>query len=260
MNKYLIPGAVAFVVALFGITAYYSLKKEMNSKTALIQRLEEQMNHLQTTNNSLLDRLSDLSVINKTEAESIQTSLEALNRQTAFVHELSGKIEEKDSINFVLVSNLKRSLVNFDDEDIQIEVKGSAVYVSISDKLMFSTGSARVSQRAFSVLEKVASVVNDHNEVNILVEGHTDNVPISNDFASDNWDLSVLRATAVVRTLQYDYNVRPERLTASGRSYYVPKMDNQSDIGRSKNRRTEIILTPKLDQFFKLLERKEMLG
>ena len=260
MYKTLIPIALFFIVAIFGYTKISSLQSDMKSKMKLIDNLEEQMNHLQNTNNNLLDRLSDLSVINKTEAKSIHESLQSLNKQTSFVHELSERIHHKDSINFALVSNLKRSLMDFDDHDIQIEVKGSAVYVSISDNMMFRTGSARISNNAHSVLSKVASVINDHDEINVLVEGHTDNVPISNNFASDNWDLSVLRATSVVRTLQGRYGVSPERLTAAGRSSYLPKSNNETSYGRSLNRRTEIIITPKLDQFFKLLESDELLG
>ncbi len=236
------------------------LQKEVNTKDQQINQLNEQITHMQETNSSLLDRMADLSIINQTDARSIQSSLENINRQNAYIQDLTDKIHEKDSINLALVTNLKRSLINMDDEDIQVEVKGSAVYVSIADRLLFSSGSTRISPAAKGILSKVAAVINDHDQLNVLVEGHTDDVPITTEKISDNWDLSVLRATAVVRTLTDEYYVAPERLTAAGRGSHVPKMNNNTSAGRSKNRRTEIIITPKLDQFFKLLESPELVG
>jgi len=236
------------------------LKKQLSEKAEQIQQLEEQLDHLQSSNESLLDRLADLSVINRNDAESIKNSITSINRQFEYIEELSEEIEEKDSINAVLVSNLKSSLIDFDDEDIEISVRGNAVYVSISDRMLFQTGSSRVSRNAYSVLEKVSRIINDNDEVDVLVEGHTDNLPISNNTYKDNWDLSVSRATSVVRTLQKRFDVDPTRLTASGRSEFVPKTENETNTGRSQNRRTEIIITPKLDQFFKLLEAPELLS
>ncbi len=235
-----------------------------NQKVKLLEsqvaQLEDQLDHTQVSNTSLLDRLSDLSVINKTEAKSIQSSLESLGRQNEYIQNLTTKIHEKDSINFALVNNLKRSLVDIADEDIQVEVRGSAVYISIADQLLFQTASAQISRKANVILQKVAIVINDHDAVNVLVEGHTDNIPINNNKFKDNWDLSVQRATAVIRILQHEYNLDPARLTAGGRSHYMPRADNETESGRSKNRRTEIILTPKLDQFFELLEAPELVG
>ena len=253
MNKHLILGL--FVLFCVSCT---------NSKVKLLEdqvlHLESQLDHAQNSNTSLLDRLAEMAVINQSEAKSIQSSLESLNRQNEFIINLTDKIQEKDSINFALVNNLKRSLIDINDEDIQIEVRGSAVYVSIADELLFKSGSAEISRKANVVLQKVATVINDHNLVDVLIEGHTDNVPINNQKFQDNWDLSVLRATAVARILQYEYNVNPSRLTAAGKSAYDPRTDNDSVSGRSKNRRTEIILTPKLDQFFELLEAPEVVG
>jgi chemotaxis protein MotB len=152
--------------------------------------------------------------------------------------------------------NLKRSLADINDQDVQVEVKKGVVYVSISDKLLFNTGKFDVNPQAEGVLAKVAKVVNDHTELDILVEGHTDNVPYmasASNPMKDNWDLSVLRATAISRMLQIKFGVNPTRLTAGGRGEFVPKDDNSTPEGRRVNRRTEIILTPKLDQFFNLL-------
>lgn len=227
---------------------------ELEAKSRMVQQLEGQVDNLQRTNAGLLDRMADLSVISKEGAESIKKSLESINAQTKYIQELTSSIQTKDSLNLALVMNLKRSLSDINDQDIQVEVRGSVVYVSIADKLLFKSGSAEISPRAESVLGKVAKVINDHKELNVMVEGHTDNVPISNSCVADNWDLSVKRATAVIRVLQGKHGVAPDRLTAAGRSEFIPKTTNATADGRSTNRRTEIILTPKLDQFFKLLE------
>lgn len=250
---------VVLAVVLFAVSGcrnkkIAALEREVELKTEQVAQLEAQIDHMQSTNASLLDRMSDLSVVNKAGAESIQRSLESISQQYSFIQDLTTKIQSKDSLNLALVMNLKRSLSNIDDEDVQVEVKGGMVHVSISDKLLFRSGSSRISSEARDVLAKIASVINDHDDMNVLVEGHTDDVPITNSCIQDNWDLSVKRATSVVRILQEDYYVNPERLTAAGRSEFVPKVPNTTNSGRSTNRRTEIIITPKLDQFFKLLE------
>jgi chemotaxis protein MotB len=219
-----------------------------------VNALEQQMAYFKSTNTNLLDRLSDLSVVNISGAESIKRSLEALNEQNKYIKDLTSSMQRKDSLNLVLVMNLKRSLDVFDDEDINIEVKKGVVYVSISDRMLFKSGSYQINEKAKEVIGKIASIVNDHNELDILVEGHTDNVPISTDCMQDNWDLSVKRATSIVRLMQTQFGVQPERMTAGGRSEYLPKASNTSNTGRGLNRRTEIIILPKLDQFFKLLE------
>ena len=231
-----------------------ALENEIVTKNEQIEQLEEQVEHLQGSNSSLLDRLSDLSIVNKAGAESIKASLQNITQQYDFIEDLTKKVQSKDSVNLALVMNLKRSLSDINDEDVQVEVKGGVVYVSISDKLLFKSGSSRINEEAQRVLEKIATVVNDHSDLNIIVEGHTDDVPINNSCTKDNWDLSVKRATSVVRVLTDDYGVYPERLTAAGRSEFIPKEGNETAEGRSKNRRTEIVITPKLDQFFALLE------
>ena len=212
------------------------------------------MNYVRATNTNLLERLSDLSVVSKTGAESIKQSLEAINEQSRYIKELNNAADRKDSVNLALVMNLKRSLGNINDEDVTIEVKKGVVYVSLSDKMLFRSGSYEINARADEVLGKIAKVINDHRDLDILVEGHTDNVPINTSCMKDNWDLSVMRATAVVRSLQTRYGVQPSRMTAGGRSEYVGKTNNDTSDGRRINRRTEIIILPKLDQFFKLSE------
>ena len=226
---------------------------DLELKNNQLKSLQEQLDYLKRTNTNLLDRLSDLSVINKSGAESIRKSLDALNEQGKYIKDLNSSIQRKDSINLSLVMNLKRSLSDINDEDVTIEVKKGVVYISISDKLMFASGSSVVSAKAEAVLAKVAKVINDHKDLDILVEGHTDSVPISTDCIKDNWDLSAKRATSVVRLLQTKFDVDPERMTAGGRGEFEPQDNNKSRTGRKNNRRTEIIVTPKLDQFFNLL-------
>lgn len=226
---------------------------DAQAKTKQVNDLMAQVDYLKKTNTNLLDRMSDLSIVSKAGAESIKKSLETLNEQTKYTNNLNASIQRKDSINLALVMSLKRSLDDINDQDVQVEVKKGVVYVSLSDKMLFQSGSYQVLPAAENVLSKVAKVVNDHKDLDILVEGHTDVVPISTSAIKDNWDLSALRATSVVRMLQGKFGVSPERLTAGGRSEYAPKDDNTTSVGRQQNRRTEIIITPKLDQFFNLL-------
>lgn len=234
------------------------LEKDLTFKTEKVKQLEEQVSYLKQTNNSLLDRMSDLSIVSKTGAESIKKSLEGMTQQYDYIQNLNSKIQTKDSLNLALVMNLKRSLTDINDDDVQIEIRGGKVHVSISDKLLFRSGSSTLSTQAKRVLEKIATVLNDHSDLDVMVEGHTDNQPMSGGCITDNWDLSTKRATSVVRTLQDDHYVDPERLIAAGRSEFSPIDDNQSADGRSANRRTEIVILPKLDQFFKLMESPEL--
>ena len=241
-----------------------SIESELKSKTSELdlkskqwvfqnKALEDQIDYLKKTNINLLDRMSDLSIVSKSGAESIKKSLETLNDQSKYVKDLNSSVQRKDSLNLALVMTLKRSLADVDDEDVTVEVKKGVVYISISDKMLFQSGSATINPRAELVLEKVSRVINDHKELDILVEGHTDNVPIISSCLTDNWDLSVKRATSVVRLLQAKFGISPERMTAGGRSEFMPKVSNASDTGRKVNRRTEIIVLPKLDQFFQIL-------
>ncbi|MBP6184772.1 MAG: OmpA family protein [Saprospiraceae bacterium] len=229
------------------------LKTQAVARDGQLKNLEDQVTYLKQTNTNLLDRMADLSIVSKSGAESIRKSLDAINEQSKYIKDLSGQVQRKDSLNLALVMSLKRSLSDINDQDVQIEVKKGVVYISLSDKLLFRSGSAVINQSAETVLSKVAKVLNDHKELDILIEGHTDNVPISTDCVKDNWDLSTLRSTSVARLLQTKYSVDPARMIAGGSGQYKPKSDNATTEGKSMNRRTEIIITPKLDQFFQLL-------
>jgi len=230
------------------------IRSQENDSNKEITRLEGEIDYLKSTNTNLLTRLEDLSVISQAGAESIKKSLEAINSQNEYIKDLNTSIQRKDSINLALVQNLKRSLGDINDEDVNVEVRKGVVYITLSDKLLYRSGSSAVTAEAKSVLGKIASVVNDHNGLDILIEGHTDSDPISTGCINDNWDLSAKRAISIARILQNDYNVDPSRMTAGGRSEYVPKADNTTADGKKVNRRTEIIILPKLDEFFKLME------
>jgi chemotaxis protein MotB len=225
---------------------------QIASKEGKIKDLEGQIDFLRKNNDKLLNQMSELNIVNKAGAESIKKSLDQLGDQNKYIKGLTSKIQSKDSTNLALVMNLKRSLGNINDEDITVEVKKGVVYVSLSDKMLFKSGSSEINVAAETVLEKVGKVVNDHKELDILVEGHTDNVPISNVSVADNWDLSAKRATAVVRLLQKKFGVAPNRMTAGGRGEFSPKTSNDTPAGKQANRRTEIIITPRLEQFFEL--------
>ena len=226
---------------------------EVTNANKQIKSLEDQMSYLQNNNTNLLKRLEDLSIISQSGAESIKKSLDAMNEKDKYIKNLTSSIQRKDSMNMALVMNLKRSLGDINDSDVQIKIQKGVVYISLSDNMLFKSGSAEINASAQSVLSKVAKVVNDHKDLDILVEGHTDNVPMAGGCIADNWDLSTKRATAVVRTLQKKYAVDPARMTAGGRSEYEPKTSNDTAEGKKVNRRTEIIILPKLDQFFQLM-------
>ena len=178
----------------------------------------------------------------------------AAGRQFSLTGTLHDALTKKDSITLALVVSLKSSLGNLNDTDVVVNVEKSVVFISLSDKMLFKSGSTQLSARAQEVLGKVATVLNDKPDMEVLVEGHTDNVPISRDCFKDNWDLSTSRATAITRVLQNDYKVDPARITAGGRSEYVPLATNDTPEGRSTNRRIRIVILPKLDQFYGMIE------
>lgn len=234
---------------------------ELSSAQQQTREAKQDLEYLKNSNTLLLDRLADLSVVSKAGVESIKKSLETLEERNEYIRQLTSSLRRADSVNLMLVMNLKRSLDSFDDEDVTIEVKKGVVYVSLSDKLLFRSGSSEITDKAQEVLGKIALVVNDHKELDLLIEGHTDDVAIGKNLVGvkDNWDLSTQRAISVVRVLQDEFHVDPARLTAAGRSKYTPKTTNNTPEGRGLNRRTEIIILPKLDEFFKLLE-PQMMG
>lgn len=233
---------------------YDALSEQLTKAKAQIAALTAEVEYQKSANGKLLDQLSALSVISKEGAESIRKSLETIDKQSRELSELNAQIRSKDSLNLVLVMNLKRSLADVNDSDVNVKVDKGVVLISLSDNMLYKSGSAEISPKAGSVLSKIAQVINDYSTFDVLIEGNTDNVPISNSCIADNWDLSVKRATAIARVLQTKYGVNPSRIIAGGRSEYNPKVANDTPKNKSINRRTEIIIMPKLDEFFKLLE------
>ena len=229
---------------------------EQRQKSEELQRLEKELADVKANSTTMLRQLSDMSVITAAQSESIRKSLENINSKDAYIKDLQVAMARKDSLNMALVLNLKGALKDVNDEDVNIKVEGSVVFINISDKMLFRSGSYEISPRAKEVLGKVAAVINAQKDMQFMVEGHTDNKSISTPTIKDNWDLSVLRSTAVVRILQKSYGVDPARMIAAGRSEYVPLTGNESVAGRSMNRRTRIVIMPQLDQFFKLMEQK----
>ena len=215
----------------------------------------EQMKFLKANNQDLINNLGNLTTLSQKGAENLEKSLESLREKDTRIKSLRDAVTRKDSVTLALVTSLKGVLGNMSDEDIEINVEKGVVYVSISDKLLFRSGSFTVNNAAKAVLGKVAKVINDKPELEFMVEGHTDNVPIKVEGTQDNWDLSVRRATSIVRILQTEFNVAPERMTAAGRAEFVPVADNDSAAGRAKNRRTRIVVLPKLDQFYDLINK-----
>ena len=215
---------------------------------------ENQIETLEKTNNALLNSQDNLATISQKGAENLERSLESMKEKDMQIKTMREAINKKDSVTLALVTSLKGALGDINDEDIQINVEKGAVFVSISDKLLFDSGQYSLSNEAKNVLGKVAKVVKDKDDFDFIVEGHTDTDPIATSCISDNWDLSAKRAIAVVRTLQQEYNVDPKRMTAAARSKYVPVASNETAEGKAKNRRTKIVVLPKLDQFFGMIE------
>lgn len=229
------------------------------NKTALeneIANLKKQNDFLKENNTQALKQLQDLSVISSSQAESIKKSLENIGAKDVYIQDLQAAMARKDSLNMALVMNLKGAIGNLNDQDINIKVDKGVVYIDISDKMLFKSGKYDVTDQAKVVLGKVATVLKNQPNIEFMVEGHTDNVPYKSGVLLDNWDLSVKRATSVVRILQNDYGLPPAHIAAAGRSEYQPITSNDNADGRAVNRRTRIVILPQLDQFFKLLERK----
>lgn len=234
-----------------------ALEREQALLKTRVKELGDQVDYLKANNNAALKQLEDLSVISAAQAESIKKSMENIGAKDAYIQTLQQQMAHKDSLNMALVMNLKGAIGNLDDEDINIKVDKGVIYIDISDKLLFKSGSFDVTDKAKTVLGKVAQVLKNQPDIEFMVEGHTDNVPYKGGVLQDNWDLSVKRATSVVRILQKQYGLDPAKMAAAGRGEYKPLLDNSSKEGRAANRRTRILILPQLDQFFKLLEKKE---
>lgn len=237
-------------------------KTELNRKNTALQveidGLNKQIAFLKENNTQALKQLQDLSVISAQQADNIKKSLENIGAKDNYIQSLQESLARKDSLNMALVMNLKGAIGNMADDDINIKVDKGVVFIDISDKLLFKSGKYEITDKANEVLGKVAQVLKNQPDIEFMVEGHTDNVPFrSNGILLDNWDLSVKRATSVVRVLQNKYGLDPAKMAAAGRGEYKPVTSNDNKEDRALNRRTRIVVLPQLDQFFKLLEPKK---
>ena len=234
-------------------------KEDLENKFSAIQaRVDShnsKINSLTKENDAMLVNVDNIAVISNDTKKAMRKTLQNVDQT-----KLAGAKTLKDSMNLALSYNLNKSLANSnlnEDEDISIDINETVVMISISDKMLFNTASYKVSPKANTILQKLADVINSEPSVEVMVEGHTDARSISTSKIADNWDLSVLRATSVVRKLQKDYGVAPEKMIASGRSSYKPLAENDTNDNRSKNRRTRIVILPNLDKFFALMGSNE---
>jgi chemotaxis protein MotB len=185
----------------------------------------------------------------------ISKLVDEINASNKYIQQLINSKNKSDSLNMVLTNNLTRSLSREEMQDVDVQVLKGVVYISLSDNMLYKSGSYEISDRAGQTLSKIAKIIADYKDYEVLIEGNTDNVPISRPNIRNNWDLSALRASSVVQALQTSYGVDPKRLTAGGRGEYNPVASNDTDFGKTKNRRTQIIITPKLDQFMELINK-----
>ncbi len=220
--------------------------------TARVEGLKEQLADLRKSNDVLIRNSQDLTELTSKGAQNLEKSLESLKERDLKISRLQDALTRKDSVTLAIVTSLKKE-VGINDPDIEVNVEKGVVFISIADKLLFKSGSYNVTNRAKEVLAKVAKVINSKPDFEAMVEAHTDNVPYKKEPLLDNWDLSVKRATSVVRVLE-NLDVNPQQLIAAGRSYYVPLVENDTAENRAKNRRTRIIVLPKIDQFYEMIE------
>jgi chemotaxis protein MotB len=241
-------------------SATVKLNDCLSEKEALLQQkntLSEQNDYLKKNNSDLINNVGNMTTLSTKGAQNIEKALETIKEKDLKISRMQDALTKKDSVTLALVTSLKSS-VGISDPDIEINVEKGVVFISIADKLLFKSGSYIVSDKAKAVLAKVAKVVNDKPTFECMVEGHTDNVPFTgNAILIDNWDLSVKRSTAIIRVLTNELGVRPSQLIAAGRAEFIPLVDNSTSENRATNRRTRIVVLPKIDEFYEMIE-KEM--
>lgn len=228
-----------------------TLKTQRDSQ---ITNLNEQILDLRKTNDKQLDAVGNLTVLSKEANANIDKTLSQLEQKDKYINLLRAARTKTDSLNLALALNLTRILSNgIEDQDIEVKIDKTVVMVNLSDKMLFTSGSTKMSTKANAILEKIAQIMKSRPELEVMVEGYTDNVAIHTDCITDNWDLSVKRATSVVRVMQQTFNIDPNKMIAAGRGEFNALTNNSTPEGKTTNRRTRIILMPKLDQFYDLL-------
>jgi len=277
-KKFLIIPALTFALLLTGCASKKDLlncQNENRELTSSYQNAKEQLAAAQTRVTSLEEQLAEQKALlaqQKKDYASLQQSLDKslsnanqnnvsieklvdqINESNQYIRHLVEVKSKSDSLNLVLTNNLTRSLSKEEMKEVDVQVLKGVVYISLADNMLYRSGSYEINERAEETLSKIAKIIMDYKDYDVLIEGNTDNVPISRENIRNNWDLSCLRASSVVQYLQNHYGVDPQRLTAGGRGEYNPIATNDTEVGKQRNRRTQIIITPKLDQFMDLID------
>ena len=234
---------------------YQETKEQLAAANTRVGSLEEQIAELRKTNARLQSSL-DKSLANTSQNNvSIEKLVDQINESNQYIRHLVEVKSKSDSLNMVLTNNLTRSLSKEELKEVDVQVLKGVVYISLADNMLYKGGSYEINDRAAETLSKIAKIIKDYSDYDVLIEGNTDDVPIKRENIRNNWDLSCLRASSVVQALQNDYGVDPKRLTAGGRGEYNPLQPNTTEVGKQRNRRTQIIITPKLDQFMDLIDK-----
>jgi chemotaxis protein MotB len=240
---------------------YQGCQLQLTESRTRATSLEERLAEAQRNNEELRSNLAEMQrLLNKSLAQSTQGNVsiaklvDEINSSNRFIQHLVETKNKSDSLNLLMINNLTRSLTREEMQDMDIQVLKGVVYISLDDRMLYRSGSYEISDKAGEILGKIAKIILDYRDYDVLVEGNTDDVPISRPNIRNNWDLSALRGSSVVQALQNEYGVDPKRLTAAGRGEYNPIASNNTDEGKTRNRRTQIIITPKLDQFMDLIE------
>ena len=234
-------------------TNYTDTKEQLAASKARVASLEQQLAQEEKANKALQNAL-DKSLSNASQNNvSIDKLVDQINESNKYIRHLVEVKSKSDSLNMVLTNNLTRSLSKEELKDVDVQVLKGVVYISLADNMLYKSGSYEINDRASETLSKIAKIIKDYKDYDVLIEGNTDDVPIKRENIRNNWDLSCLRASSVVQALQNQYGVDPKRLTAGGRGEYNPLQPNTSEVGKQRNRRTQIIITPKLDEFMELI-------
>ena len=234
---------------------YQEAKEQLAASRSRVASLEDQL-EVQKKGAAALQQALDksLTASNQTTVN-ISKLVDQINESNQYIRHLVEVKSKSDSLNMVLTNNLTRSLSREEMKEVDVQVLKGVVYISLADNMLYKSGSYEINDRAAETLSKIAKIIMDYKDYDVLVEGNTDDVPISRQNIRNNWDLSCLRASSVVQYLQTHYGVDPKRLTAGGRGEYKPMASNGTEVGRTRNRRTQIIITPKLDQFMDLIDK-----
>lgn len=234
---------------------YNDCQREMSGSSTRVRSLEEQIASQRAGLRSLQEALDKCLNSSSQGNVNISKLVDEINASNRYIQQLVNSKNKSDSLNMVLTNNLTRSLSREEMRDVDVQVLKGVVYISLSDNMLYKSGSYEISPAAGETLSKIAKIIKDYRDYDVLIEGNTDNVPINKPNIRNNWDLSTLRASSVVQSLQNNYGVDPKRLTAGGRGEYNPIASNDTPEGKTRNRRTQIIITPKLDQFMELIDK-----